>query len=980
MFHKQWLKSPAFWIALFLLLVALGLRLWRIEVPINVDEGHWMRRGIAFYHALASGGLSDTYLRHHPGVTNMWFVGLGISLRYLVQGLSPWGPSAWQADQLLETFTSLQLFVAARYVFALVTALSTVIIFLLGRKLFGLKVAFLAALILLFEPYFLAYQRFITTDANQTNFFWIAFFAYLLHLRSHQSSVNGQSISTKTRKWLVLSAIFFALALLSKVSVLLSLPAMILWAFWVTLRYDSKPAKWSRLFREALLWGAIVILVVFALWPALWGDAIGTWRRFVFDLRFQLGGHDQFFLGETTDAPNAAFFPVVIAYRLSPLLSVGAVLGVIVLLIPGVRTFVRGRLHLWAILLNCLVVLIALSLSKTKIDRYIVPLLPGLAFLAASGFMAMVLWLSAPRPRVKRWGYLTLIVLIIVAQLLVVIPITPYYVAYFNPLLGGADSAQDVLMVGNGEYLDTAANWLNEQPGSAENLITTWYLDSFEPYYVGPGINMSRYDSVTGPWWLESSYVLIYINQLQRDIPSETLRYFEHQKPSHQVHQQGLDYAMIYPGPVVTAGQLADVENGTDFVFDENVKLLGYDVQTPTIESGDSAAIALYWQLLAPPEQSDYQVYVGLRNHDGKLFNKAVNVPVDGYRPIDQWPLDQVTRDVQHLLIPPGTPAGEYTLEVGLFSPGQNRSMTVHGSALGDRVALAQLQVLPPTAVPDPSDDRYIAHWLVNAQLGPTYLLGYDWGPVDSAPEGDIIPITLLWQVGRETEDLPKLYLQLEHEGERWRRTRGYAARTTDTHTTWRDGEWVREVWDALLPVGVPDGRYGLQLLAVPSGATPDSDAATLLDLGEITVVGRDHTFSPSQPTQRQQVDFGETIRFLGYDLPMEVEAASNLAIKLYWQALAESDTSYTRFVHLLAEDGSIVAQQDAAPGDGAYPTTSWIQGEYLEDIANIALPEEMEPGFYRLAIGLYDPLTGTRLMDENGRDMIHFVEHMSIY
>ena len=40
----------------------------------------------------------------------------------------------------------------------------------------------------------------------------------------------------------------------------------------------------------------------------------------------------------------------------------------------------------------------------------------------------------------------------------------PHYLAYYNPLLGGAPAAARLIPVGEGEGLREAAEWLNLQP------------------------------------------------------------------------------------------------------------------------------------------------------------------------------------------------------------------------------------------------------------------------------------------------------------------------------------------------------------------------------------------------------------------------------------------------------------------------------------------------------------------------------------
>ena len=70
----------------------------------------------------------------------------------------------------------------------------------------------------------------------------------------------------------------------------------------------------------------------------------------------------------------------------------------------------------------------------------------------------------------------------------------------------------------------------------------------------------------------------------------------------------------------------------------------------------------------------------------------------------------------------------------------------------------------------------------------------------------------------------------------------------------------------------------------------------------------------------------------------------------------------YTVFVQLLGDGDRIVGQQDAPPGDGLLPTTSWIKDEVLTDVHLLAVRADAPAATYRLVVGLYDPASGARL------------------
>ncbi len=130
------------------------------------------------------------------------------------------------------------------------------------------------------------------------------------------------------------------------------------------------------------------------------------------------------------------------------------------------------------------------------------------------------------------------------------------------------------------------------------------------------------------------------------------------------------------------------------------------------------------------------------------------------------------------------------------------------------------------------------------------------------------------------------------------------------------------------------------------------------------------------------QVDFGDQITLLGYDL-----AASNarpgdtVTITLYWKANQQLDTDYSVFVHLVDEHMNIYAQRDSL-NPGRYPTHLWQTAEYDQDAHEVLIPPATPPGQYLLGVGLYDQATMVRLpiLGEEGQEIgMYFLEPISV-
>ncbi len=63
----------------------------------------------------------------------------------------------------------------------------------------------------------------------------------------------------------------------------------------------------------------------------------------------------------------------------------------------------------------------------------------------------------------------------------------------------------------------------------------------------------------------------------------------------------------------------------------------------------------------------------------------------------------------------------------------------------------------------------------------------------------------------------------------------------------------------------------------------------------------------------------------------------------------------YTVFVHVVAPDGSLVAQADARPAWVApWPTDRWLPDQPVLDGRRISLPADLPPGRYQVWVGLY--------------------------
>ncbi|MGI8935600.1 MAG: glycosyltransferase family 39 protein, partial [Phormidesmis sp.] len=322
-------------VLLVIFLVALALRAIAIDVPINSDEGLWMYRGTFFARRLMDGELAETYLRHHPGVTNMWLIGSSMFLNCLWHN---WHPQFWGIDQPASVGACLNqlnfpigMWILPRIFQAVVTAGCMVAIYDLVRRLLGRPVALVAIGLLMLEPFFLAYQRYLTTDAMQADFGTVGLLAMLVYLRQPLGDANDPqnpqigSRSRRPRKWLLLSGAMMGLSIMSKIPSIFFIPAVVTWLVMTEVgRSESFVRRgWLRQGLDFGLWLLAIGATAFLIWPALWVAPVDTVTQLIAGLQGESQRGAFFYLGQTTDAIGPSFYPLALLYRLTPVLLVG---------------------------------------------------------------------------------------------------------------------------------------------------------------------------------------------------------------------------------------------------------------------------------------------------------------------------------------------------------------------------------------------------------------------------------------------------------------------------------------------------------------------------------------------------------------------------------------------------------------------------------------------------------------------------------
>lgn len=498
--------------AVVVLLLLAGIpRLTGLGTFLTADEKNWIGRSYEFVRAFKDFRFNDMLQTTHPGVTTMWASGVAIVATIFFKHI-PF------------SFRNLQHFVTSSQLpIALLNALAVPAIYLFLRKLLpGRLLPFLAAALVALDPFLIGYSRVAHVDALLASFLFLACLSVMTYVRTLHN-----------RRWLVISAVFSALALLTKIPAIFVVPFFILTL--LVLRPDFIRHKeflyWRG--RDFVEWALIIALLFFLIWPALlWvpnpqGNVLVLKRDFVAAAITPHDTNEDYTL-------NTWHYPAAILTRTTPVTLIFASLLVVLLLISLFKPLkalegVNKRIVL-LIVAYIFFFVVMMTLGAKKGDRYILPVWPALDTLAALGIWVVYTW----RKRIGQF------LIGVVAIFLVVTwwQYHPYAIAYSNPLF--ADNLSQEL--GWGEGLDQVAAWFNENDPQA--VVASWYPEELGAY------TSARIIHINGHAQNSVKYVVLYRNMFGRapdhyanDFIDE---YFKKKEPVFVAHVVGKEFAWVY--------------------------------------------------------------------------------------------------------------------------------------------------------------------------------------------------------------------------------------------------------------------------------------------------------------------------------------------------------------------------------------------------------------------------------------------------
>ncbi len=951
-------------------LVALLPRLLSLSAFLTADEDDQIMFAHQFLMYVLQGQWGDLFFLGYPGIPTLVMGAGGVALRYLFHYTGAL-PLLWVEADLMTTLGQmttrfgmfdypLDFLWWVRVPMALLASLCILGVFLLARRLLDERIALLGTLIIAFDPFILAHTRVIHVDAPMAYFMFLSFLAFLLYMDR-----GGW-------QWLLLTGLFGGLAVLSKTAAGILAPILLAAGLVYALFPPSgqpRLIRWKR-FGLALVAAAVTVAwIIYTFWPI-----VEKLIRNIQSVNRSIHPTSGVFWNYWQTDQNPFYYIWAFPFHLTPLTTIGILAG-LALLGVGAVAYARHRQNWPAQVLPLLLALIVyivffiavVSVISRRGDRYILPVYFSVGLLAALALW----WLAGYAPKLFHKFKLTSIQLLggaILLQAVFVLFYHPYYLSYFNPLLGGYRTAPYWVNVGWGEGLDRAADYLNTMTGQEKVPVAAWYSNQFAPYYRGYTVDLSNQSAA-----LTGDYTVFYINQVQRGFPSrEILDYFQQRDPLKIIKIGGIPYAWIYEGPVVSRTPPETYDFPVEVLLGGGAHLIGVDIPQTTVPVDtytftpqeqkwadkhpysivDGIPVTLYWETVDRIRGS-HNVYIRLVDGEGHVWGQVDRMILAGLWRPDRWYAGYFLRDEYKLPVNAATPPGIYHLEVGMYDFISDKSAGV-AKNIGEITFTSPQQLARP---------EYIdVETRLNALVNNTFtVIGHDYSDLQLPPGGEVIG-KVFWQAVKNIDASYKVEFSLLDDALQ----EEYVVSAKPLSPSypveqWRPSEVVGAAYRFRIPAVAPPGKYPLMLNVVQ--AETGRRVGRAIHLASVTVEAQERNFELPQNVAPISAIINNEIELVGYKLEDQgAPAGDKFGLTLYWRSLDFADSNYTVFVHAVGPDQVMRGQWDSVPAQGDSPTGGWVPGEIIEDHYEVPMADDAPPWKYDIFVGMYDPVTGERL------------------
>ncbi|HET7378267.1 MAG TPA: glycosyltransferase family 39 protein, partial [Anaerolineae bacterium] len=826
----------------------------------------------------------------------MWLASIGIALQHRLAPSVPVPDTASAFDpQNAEAMRALAKFLdAARWPVILVSSFNISLLFwLLSRKI-DRRAAFLAAGLIALDPFGIGLGSILHVDSLLATFCLVSIAALIIAI-DHPRPV----------RWLILSGLLAGLAALSKSPAIVLGPTV-----FISLAIKSWRQRQSlrHFIRSFFIWGLSATLIFFALYPAMWVKPIEALSRMASTAeKFSEFAHAiNYFFGSLDRNPGPLFYPVVLAFRSTPILWLGLIAFVILMLRARSNAEQRLRANALIFALFAVLFMALITIGAKKLDRYVFPALLALDSVGALGLAYTIGLITDRWPNRSRMTASIAIGVCLAVVSIQFISVWPLSLRSYNPLLGGYTGAARALPVGGGESAQVARD-LAASPFASKAIAVSDIIGT-APFFQGRLVPNDE------SGFAQADYFLFNASDFQvtPDLPKT---WIGAATPVLTFSVQNQSFAWLYPNQWLMSDQqrLIDQRQAGDAVVTDYPAALPARADDPTIvlpkDISEAAAIDQLSHIAQSHSRIFFSHYTASRESTSIVIRRLLDTFAikvnDWSSPLSTGALYVLPKNGSFTAVP--TP-----LNVDAFFAG--------------RAQLTQADLVLSHVQPGQSiglDTRWIAS-LPESQLSLTLndAQGHTWSQIeDRIPAND----------NGATERAKRLTLPVEP-------------------TT-------------------PPGLYQLKLSAfdLDSGTllnihTGDNPfAGQEWTLGSVTIDPAQVQIDPAtrKPPLEINADLNG-LRAIGSDAPPDpINSGDPWTLSMEWASI--SDHLPNLDVAWLFVANHQVAYSITLPLN-SYPTDQWHTGDVLKSKYDFRLPIAIAAGKYDLKFMLFDHTTGQAL------------------
>ncbi len=409
-------------IVIIIFIFSFSLRLWNLnQMGRTWDESAYVEVGYKFIKLIEKGDFKNEFFYEWTDEPPLARYIYGLASVFDEKEINNKGQYIFNYDYTYPRVTS-----------AIISSLSVVIVVLIGIEFISISVGIIAGIILSLLPLFVGYSQLATLESILFFTFTVSVYSFLRFLRS---STYLNALAT---------GVFVGLAVLSKFTNVLLIPIFIsIFVIWRL--YSIKIEK--KILQKTLLILLTSIITFFGFWPMFLLDL----NRVVasnFILRSSLSRYPsiEIFFGRLMHVPVLYYF-VFFLITTPFLILIFFLLGSKYISDYGtnfkmLKTIEKKRNLKWIfyslILWFCIVFIQSFYNFRQHGVRYILEIYAPFALISAVGFDQLMSQISN-----KIWLKFVFFVLVIIYMLVLLVRITPYYLDYFNILVGGTKNVHE---------------------------------------------------------------------------------------------------------------------------------------------------------------------------------------------------------------------------------------------------------------------------------------------------------------------------------------------------------------------------------------------------------------------------------------------------------------------------------------------------------------------------------------------------------